>query len=201
MSVNIPEGDAFLPGRGREEAIAALKAAEDAGLPPEVVRTVQGGYLVPEAVVEHYSGPASPETNEPAPTGETSDEDAPSAEVTGSGERGQEEPGDTPAGLPGNVEQGHGDADNTALVDGQAGAAGIAAAEDPATGEGSSVEEGSAALPTRLPEEGEEVAVKQPAKSAGKGQWVEFAVSQGADREEAEAQTKDQLIEQYGSSE
>lgn len=37
-----------------------------------------------------------------------------------------------------------------------------------------------------------------PAKSAAKAEWVDFAVSQGADQEEAEAMTKDDLIELYG---
>lgn len=36
-----------------------------------------------------------------------------------------------------------------------------------------------------------------PAKSATKAEWVDFAVSQGADRTEAEASTKDALIETY----
>lgn len=36
-----------------------------------------------------------------------------------------------------------------------------------------------------------------PAKSATKAEWVDYAVSQGADREEAEASTKDALIETY----
>lgn len=38
-----------------------------------------------------------------------------------------------------------------------------------------------------------------PAKSASKGDWVDYAVSQGADREEAESSTKEQLIEAYGA--
>lgn len=37
-----------------------------------------------------------------------------------------------------------------------------------------------------------------PAKSANKGDWVEYAVAQGADRDEAEASTKDDLIATYG---
>lgn len=37
-----------------------------------------------------------------------------------------------------------------------------------------------------------------PAKSALKEEWVEYAVSQGADREEAESSTKDDLIATYG---
>lgn len=37
-----------------------------------------------------------------------------------------------------------------------------------------------------------------PAKSANKADWVEYAVSQGADRDEAEKATKDDLVAQYG---
>lgn len=37
-----------------------------------------------------------------------------------------------------------------------------------------------------------------PAKSANKPDWVDYAVAQGADRDEAEKLTKDELIETYG---
>lgn len=37
-----------------------------------------------------------------------------------------------------------------------------------------------------------------PNKSASKGDWVDYAVSQGADEDEAEAATKDDLIATYG---
>lgn len=37
-----------------------------------------------------------------------------------------------------------------------------------------------------------------PAKSATKAEWVDHAVSQGADRDEAEAMTKDELQSKYG---
>lgn len=37
-----------------------------------------------------------------------------------------------------------------------------------------------------------------PAKSATKGEWVAYAVSQGADEAEAEKTTKDELISAYG---
>ncbi len=37
-----------------------------------------------------------------------------------------------------------------------------------------------------------------PAPNAAKAVWVDYAVSQGASQEGAEAQTKAQLIEQYG---
>lgn len=35
----------------------------------------------------------------------------------------------------------------------------------------------------------------RPAKSASKGDWVDYAVSQGADREAAEAANKDELVD------
>lgn len=38
-----------------------------------------------------------------------------------------------------------------------------------------------------------------PAKTANKAAWVEYAVSQGANREEAEAATKDDLAATYGA--
>lgn len=38
----------------------------------------------------------------------------------------------------------------------------------------------------------------QLAKSAKKAEWVDYAVSQGADRAEAEAATKDELVDTYG---
>ena len=40
-----------------------------------------------------------------------------------------------------------------------------------------------------------------PAESALKGEWVDYAVSRGVPRDEAEAMTKAQLIEQYGNKE
>ncbi|MFB7029669.1 MULTISPECIES: hypothetical protein [unclassified Streptomyces] len=39
---------------------------------------------------------------------------------------------------------------------------------------------------------------ERPAKSAVKAAWVDYAVAQGADPDEAEAATKDDLIEAYG---
>lgn len=38
----------------------------------------------------------------------------------------------------------------------------------------------------------------RPAKSATKREWVDHAVASGMDREEAEATTKDALIERWG---
>ncbi len=37
-----------------------------------------------------------------------------------------------------------------------------------------------------------------PAQSAKKADWVDYAVSQGADRGESEASTKDDLVHQFG---
>jgi hypothetical protein len=37
-----------------------------------------------------------------------------------------------------------------------------------------------------------------PAQSALKGDWVDHAVASGADRDEAEAMTKAELVERYG---
>lgn len=37
-----------------------------------------------------------------------------------------------------------------------------------------------------------------PAKSASKQDWVDYAVSQGADKDEAEGKTKDELQAEYG---
>jgi hypothetical protein len=37
-----------------------------------------------------------------------------------------------------------------------------------------------------------------PAKSAPKSDWVDYAVAQGADPDEADGSTKDQLIDTYG---
>jgi hypothetical protein len=38
-----------------------------------------------------------------------------------------------------------------------------------------------------------------PAKGAVKAEWVEHAVASGVDRDEAEALTKDQLVERFGA--
>lgn len=51
---DIPEGYGIIAGRGKEQATAALAAAEAAKLDPTVVRTVREGYLVPEAVLKEF---------------------------------------------------------------------------------------------------------------------------------------------------
>jgi hypothetical protein len=58
----------------------------------------------------------------------------------------------------------------------------------------SAQEKGQAAL-----EEQRAADAQPPAKSATKAEWVDHAVSQGADRDEAESMTKDQLIEEHGA--
>jgi hypothetical protein len=39
----------------------------------------------------------------------------------------------------------------------------------------------------------------RPAQADNKAAWIDWAVSQGADRDEAEAATKAELIDEYGS--
>lgn len=39
-----------------------------------------------------------------------------------------------------------------------------------------------------------------PSRSGSKADWVEFAVAAGADREEAEAMTRDELIDEFGTN-
>jgi hypothetical protein len=51
------------------------------------------------------------------------------------------------------------------------------------------------------PDEADEEVAEAPPKSATKGEWVDFAVSQGAEREEAEGYTKQDLVEIYGGDE
>lgn len=40
--------------------------------------------------------------------------------------------------------------------------------------------------------------MKPPARSASKAEWVAYAVASGADQNDAEKLTKDELITQYG---
>jgi hypothetical protein len=48
------------------------------------------------------------------------------------------------------------------------------------------------------PETGEVPEVKRPAKSALKAEWVGYAVSQGMSVDDADAATRDDLIERFG---
>lgn len=48
-------------------------------------------------------------------------------------------------------------------------------------------------------EDAPQVAVQEPAQTAAKVEWVDFAVGHGMSRKDAEAATKAELIEKYGS--
>lgn len=48
-------------------------------------------------------------------------------------------------------------------------------------------------------EEDDESVAEAPKKSASKAEWVDYAVSQGADRAQAEDSTRDDLIAAYGN--
>jgi len=54
-------------------------------------------------------------------------------------------------------------------------------------------------VPEAEPDEGDAEEATHPPKSAVKAEWVDWAVLQGADRDEAEAMTKDELIEEFGT--
>ena len=70
--------------------------------------------------------------------------------------------------------------------------------EGPAGDQREAGEEGVAGDPRPAGEESGTATSEAPAKSATKAEWVDYAVSQGADRDEAEASTKDQLIADHG---
>jgi hypothetical protein len=63
---NIPEGHGIIAGRGYENAVAALAAAEAAGVSPSEVLAVDEGYLVPDAVLAafHEAKGGAPEPQE-----------------------------------------------------------------------------------------------------------------------------------------
>jgi hypothetical protein len=58
---------------------------------------------------------------------------------------------------------------------------------------------GAQAEPVAEADEPEAQDADAPKPAAPKADWVEWAVSQGADEEEANASTKQQLMEQYGA--
>jgi len=58
--MNIPEGHGFIGGRTADVAKRALDAADKAGLGPEVVLTVSGGFIVPEAVLDVFENADKP---------------------------------------------------------------------------------------------------------------------------------------------
>jgi hypothetical protein len=51
--------------------------------------------------------------------------------------------------------------------------------------------------PSDDPGEGDPI---RPAQSAVKADWIDYAVAHGADRQQAEAMTKDDLVQKYGGS-
>ena len=70
----IPEGYVLIPGRGRENAIAAIEATIAAGLDGNDVRTTADGYLIPKKAEAKYAAAnknsepeAEPEPKKPAP--------------------------------------------------------------------------------------------------------------------------------------
>lgn len=65
MSDDIGNGTALISGRSRERARQALAAAEAVGLEASVVRTTEGGYLVPEAVAQYIEGTWKDEAEAP----------------------------------------------------------------------------------------------------------------------------------------
>ena len=56
---NIPDGYAYVEGLGRDYAVAALAATEQAGKDPVLVRAVDGGFLIPAAAADHYTAPGA----------------------------------------------------------------------------------------------------------------------------------------------
>ncbi|MDV7194612.1 hypothetical protein [Mycolicibacterium fortuitum] len=56
----------------------------------------------------------------------------------------------------------------------------------------------SASEPAEEPKGESDEASGQPLRAAPKADWVDFAVSKGADRDEAEALNKQELIDLYG---
>jgi folate-binding Fe-S cluster repair protein YgfZ len=57
---------------------------------------------------------------------------------------------------------------------------------------------GAGDVPVSAQEQAMAASSEPPAKSASKGDWVEYAVSQGMPQDEAEGKTKDELVAQYG---
>lgn len=85
-------GNTFFGPRSRENARLLLKAAEDLGYEPQVVRTARGGYEAPEDVVEaalgiadvkegtEYPDPSEGADGTPVLTNEAGDQDTSEAE-------------------------------------------------------------------------------------------------------------------------
>jgi hypothetical protein len=98
-----PEGYGIIPGRGRDNARAALAAAEAAGYPADVVRTVADGYLVPNAVLDKFeegsfdqAESTEPEST-PEPDGDETKTEADGADQSKADDAGQAAPAAEPA--------------------------------------------------------------------------------------------------------
>jgi len=52
MAYEVQEGEAFVDGLTQENAVALLEAAESLEVSVHEVRTVSGGFVVPEAVAD-----------------------------------------------------------------------------------------------------------------------------------------------------
>jgi hypothetical protein len=57
--------EAFVSGRSAAQARRLLDAAKDLDLDPRLVRTTDGGYIVPSEIVDHLEGPSEPVLEEP----------------------------------------------------------------------------------------------------------------------------------------
>lgn len=57
---DIPKGYGIIAGRSKENAQAALAAADAAKVDQLLVRTVKEGYLVPEAVLQAFEKASAP---------------------------------------------------------------------------------------------------------------------------------------------
>jgi hypothetical protein len=87
MSMRV--GDAFVAGRSPEAARALLTAAVRLGLDPAVVRTTDGGYIVPEEVADELGN--APGVDVEVEVAEPGTEDTEHAEVKVGGDEDSEE--------------------------------------------------------------------------------------------------------------
>lgn len=70
-------GNTFYGPRSRENARLLLKAAEDLGYEPQVIRTARGGYEAPEDVVEAVLGVSEIEEGKEYPAPDEAKDDTP----------------------------------------------------------------------------------------------------------------------------
>lgn len=161
-------------GLTRENAILLLAAVEELGEDPAVVRTTTHGFVAPEGVVKQ-AGLNGYDPHEAF----NAEIEAAMAEV-----------------------EAHGPALDFPAPEAQ----GAPTLDD----EGNLVEPPETVLEVKgVPAAGtsdssvvECVLVKdEPKKNDNKAAWVDFAVSQGADRDEADSATKNDLIDKYGTKE